>query len=111
MTIPWHGRPPPHPAAVTAAVNRPGRVLHSRPVPSFRAAYLIHGDDHGRISERRANLRAMAETSAGMAGVEVFEGDACTADNVAAALSTMTFSMGRRFVIADGVERWKESEM
>jgi DNA polymerase III subunit delta len=26
-------------------------------------------------------------------------------------LSAMTFAMGRRFVIADGVERWKESEV
>jgi DNA polymerase III subunit delta len=80
-------------------------------VPSFRAAYLIHGDDHGRISERRARLRAMAEEAAGSAGVEVYEADACTPDNVAAALSTMTFALGRRFVIADGVERWKDSDV
>ena len=47
-------------------------------MPAFRAAYLIHGDDHGRIAERRANLRAMAESAAGTAGVEVYENDACT---------------------------------
>ena len=81
-------------------------------VPStFRAAYLIHGDDHGRIAERRARLRTMAETAAGTAGVEVYEADQCTTENVAGALSAMTFAMGRRFVIADGVERWKESEV
>jgi DNA polymerase-3 subunit delta len=80
-------------------------------VPSFRAAYLIHGDDHGRIAERRARLRAMAEEAAGSAGVEVYEAEACTPDNVAAALSTMTFALGRRFVIADGVERWKDSDV
>ena len=80
-------------------------------MPSFRAAYLIHGDDHGRIAERRAKLRAMAEDAAGSAGVEVYEADMCTADNVAAALSTMTFALGRRFVIADGVERWKDSDV
>ena len=80
-------------------------------VPSFKTAYLIHGDDHGRISERRAKLRAMAESEAGTAGVEVFEGDQCTPGNIAAALSTMTFAMGRRFVIADGVERWKDAEV
>ena len=28
-----------------------------------------------------------------------------------AALSTMTFAMGRRFVIADGVERWKDADV
>jgi DNA polymerase III subunit delta len=80
-------------------------------VPSFRAAYLIHGDDHGRIAERRARLRAMAEEQAGFAGVEVYEAEACTPANVEAALSAMTFAMGRRFVIADGVERWKEGEV
>ena len=79
--------------------------------PSFRAAYLIHGDDHGRIAERRSKLRTMAETAAGTAGVEVYEADQCTPENVAGALSAMTFAMGRRFVIADGVERWKESEV
>jgi DNA polymerase-3 subunit delta len=79
-------------------------------VPSFKAAYLIHGDDHGRIGERRSRLRAMAEAESGTAGVEVFEAEACTPEAVAGALSAMTFAMGRRFVIADGVERWKDSE-
>jgi DNA polymerase-3 subunit delta len=80
-------------------------------VPSFKPAYLIHGDDHGRIGERRARLRAMAEADSGQSGVELFEGDACTADAVAGALTAMTFALGRRFVIADGVERWKEADV
>ena len=80
-------------------------------MPSFKPAYLIHGDDHGRIAERRARLRAMAEAESGPAGVEVFEHDACTPDAIAAALSAMTFAIGRRFVIADGVERWKEADV
>jgi DNA polymerase III subunit delta len=79
-------------------------------VPSFKAAYLIHGDDHGRIAERRMRLRAMAEAESGTAGVEVFEGDACTPEAVAGALSAMTFAIGRRFVIADGVERWNDGD-
>ena len=80
-------------------------------MPSFKPAYLIHGDDHGRIAERRARLRAMAEAESGTSGVEVFEHDACTADAVAAALAAMTFALGRRFVIADGVERWKDADV
>jgi DNA polymerase-3 subunit delta len=80
-------------------------------VPAFKAAYLIHGDDHGRLTERRARLRAMAEAESGAGGVEVLEGDACTPDAVVAALSTMTFALGRRFVIADGVERWREGDV
>jgi DNA polymerase-3 subunit delta len=80
-------------------------------VPSFKVAYLIHGDDHGRIGERRTRLRAMAEAETGSSGVEVYEADACTPDAVARAVSAMTFALGRRFVIADGVERWKGSEV
>lgn len=80
-------------------------------MPSFKPAYLIHGDDHGRIGERRAKLRAVAEADSGPGDVEVFENDACTADAVAGALSAMTFALGRRFVIADGVERWKEADV
>src|SRR3954452_3396221 len=53
----------------------------------------------------------MGEEQAGFAGVEVYEAEACTPANVEAALSAMTFAMGRRFVIADGVERWKEAEV
>ena len=80
-------------------------------MPTFTPAYLIHGDDHGRIGERRAKLRAMAEAESGQSGVELFEGDACTAEAVAGALTAMTFALGRRFVIADGVERWKEADV
>jgi DNA polymerase III subunit delta len=80
-------------------------------VAAFKPAYLIHGDDHGRIGERRSRLRAMAEAESGSSGVEVFEGDACTAEAVAGALAAMTFALGRRFVIADGVERWKDAEV
>ena len=78
---------------------------------SFKPAYLIHGDDHGRIAERRARLRAMAENASGQSGVELFEGDACSAEAVAGALTAMTFALGRRFVIADGVERWKDADV
>ena len=78
---------------------------------AWKAAYLIHGDDHGRIGERRANLRRKAEEEAGAQGVEAFEGDTASPAAVAAALSTMTFSIGRRFLVVDGVERWKDADV
>jgi DNA polymerase-3 subunit delta len=80
-------------------------------VPAFKPAYLIHGDDHGRIAERRARLRALAEAESGVGGIELFEGDAASAESVAAALNAMTFAIGRRFLIVDGVERWKAAEV
>jgi len=78
---------------------------------AFKPAYLVLGDDHGRIAERRAKLRALAEAESGAGGVEVLEGDACTPEAVIGALTTMTFALGRRFVIADGVERWRDAEV
>jgi DNA polymerase-3 subunit delta len=80
-------------------------------VPVFKPAYLVHGDDHGRISERRGRLRSLAESESGSGGVEVFDGDGSTPEAVALALNAMTFAVGRRFLIVDGVERWKPAEV
>jgi DNA polymerase-3 subunit delta len=80
-------------------------------LPAFKPAYLIHGNDHPRVGERRARLRALAEQAGGAGGVEVIEGDAATPETVAAALCTMTFAVGRRFLIVDGVERWREADV
>jgi DNA polymerase III subunit delta len=89
----------------------PGPATRLAAVATFKPVYLIHGDDHGRISERRARLRAIAEAESGTGGVEVFEGDAATPEAVALALNAMTFAMGRRFVIVDGAERWKDADV
>lgn len=53
----------------------------------------------------------MAEAESGVGGVELLEGDACTPEAVVSALCAMTFAIGRRFVIADGVERWKDADV
>jgi DNA polymerase-3 subunit delta len=80
-------------------------------MPTFKAAYLIHGDDHGRIAERRARLRTLAESLSGAEGLELLEGEDATPDAVAAALDSMTLALGRRFVMVDGVERWKDKDL
>jgi DNA polymerase III subunit delta len=80
-------------------------------MPTFKPAYLICGDDHGRIAERRARLRGLAESESGEEGLELFEGEHSAPDNVAAALSAMTLALSRRFLIVDGVERWKDKDL
>jgi DNA polymerase-3 subunit delta len=79
--------------------------------PTFKSVYLIHGDDHGRIAERRARLRELAESISGAEGLELLEGEAATPERAAAALDAMTLTLGRRFIIVDGVERWKDKEL
>jgi DNA polymerase-3 subunit delta len=78
-------------------------------VASFKPAYLIHGDDHGRITERRARLRALAESDGG--SLELLEGAEATPASAAALLDALTLAIGRRFVIVDGAERWKEDDV
>ncbi|MBV9417866.1 MAG: DNA polymerase III subunit delta [Solirubrobacterales bacterium] len=80
-------------------------------MPAFKPAYLIHGEDHGRIAERRRRLRALAETESGAQGIEVFEGETATPDAVANALNSLTFALGRRFIVVDGVERWTDKQL
>ncbi len=78
----------------------------------LKPAYLIHGDDHGAVAERRAGLRALAEAQeGGGASVELLEGDAATPAGVADALAAMTLAIGRRVIIVEGVERWREDDV
>jgi DNA polymerase-3 subunit delta len=80
-------------------------------VAELRPAYLIHGDDHGALAERRARLRALAESQDGAASLELLEGDGATPAAVAAALAAMTLAVGRRVIIVDGAERWREADV
>ncbi len=77
----------------------------------LKPVYLIHGDDHGAIAERRAGLRVLAEREQGMGGVEVLEGEGATPAGVAAALMAMTLAVGRRVIIVEGAERWREAQV
>src|SRR6516164_5878694 len=78
----------------------------------LKPAYLIHGDVHGAIAERRAGLRALAEGEGGGTGsVELLEGEASTPAGVALALAAMTLPAGRRVLLVEGVERWRQAEV
>ena len=78
---------------------------------SFQSAYLIHGDDHGRVAERRGKLAALAEAEGGAGGIEQFDASSCDPATIAAALSTMTFAVGWRFLIVSGCERWRDADV
>jgi DNA polymerase-3 subunit delta len=77
----------------------------------LKPAYLIHGDDHGAIAERRAGLQALALRQGDAGSVEALAGEAATPAGVAQALAAMTFAIGRRVIVVDGVERWKQAEV
>jgi DNA polymerase-3 subunit delta len=77
---------------------------------ALKPAYLIHGDDHGAVAERRAGLRALAEGE-GVANAEVLEGDQATPAGAADALAAMTLAIGRRVIIVEGAERWRQADV
>ncbi len=80
-------------------------------MPELKPAYLIHGDDHGAVAERRAGLQSLALKQGDASSVEALAGDAATPAGVAQALAALTFAIGRRVIVVDGVERWKQAEV
>ncbi len=79
-------------------------------MPELKPVYLIHGDDHGAVAERRAGLRSLAERDDGTVGVELLDGDLATPAGVAEALAAMTLAIGQRVIIVEGVERWRPAD-
>jgi DNA polymerase III subunit delta len=77
----------------------------------LKPAYLIHGDDHGAVAERRAGLRGLAEGPDARVSVEMLEGDNATPAGVVDALAAMTLTIGRRVIVVDGVERWRQADV
>jgi DNA polymerase-3 subunit delta len=88
-------------------------------MPELKPAYLIHGDDHGAFAERRARLRALAESRSGGAGsFELLEGEAASPAGAARALAAMTLPLAGeatgavgRVILVEGVERWREADV
>jgi DNA polymerase-3 subunit delta len=78
---------------------------------SLGPAYLIHGDDHGAVAERRVRLRALAEADGAETTIESLEGPDASPAGVRAALSALQLGVARRVIVVDGVERWKEADV
>ncbi|MFT4036146.1 MAG: DNA polymerase III subunit delta [Patulibacter sp.] len=76
---------------------------------TLKPAYLLHGDDHGKLAERRANLRALAQRID--AELEFLEGERATPQAAASSLAALTLGGERRVVIVDDVQRWKEKDV
>jgi DNA polymerase III subunit delta len=77
----------------------------------LRAAYLVHGDDHGAVAERKARLAAVVDAEGAQTSREQLAGSAASTAEVAEALAALRLGIGRRVIIVDGVERWKEAEV
>ncbi len=81
----------------------------------MRPLYLIAGTDGAKIDATRARLRARAERDGGAAALAVFEpGEGRGAPDheaLLAAIPAMSLTESRRYLLADGVERWRERQL
>ena len=73
----------------------------------LKPAYLIHGDDQSKLAEWRTRVRRRAEADRGPGGLEEFEPGPDSPEDVAAALSTLTFDTGTRYLLVDDASAWK----
>jgi DNA polymerase-3 subunit delta len=74
-----------------------------------KPAYLVQGDDEVKIDGWRTRVHERAAENPDST-LEIFP-DQTPADEVAAAMAAMTLSMGRRWMLVEGVERWKEKDV
>src|SRR3954447_11220729 len=78
---------------------------------SLKPVYLVCGDDDPKIDAWRARVRRRAEDENGPGALEAFDGRVDKPEVVAAALMTLTFATGDRYLLVDGVEAWKAGEL
>ena len=81
----------------------------------MRPLYLIAGTDGAKIDATRARLRARAERDGGAASLQIFEAGegrgAPDHEALLAAIPAMSLTESRRYLLADGVERWRDRQL
>ena len=76
----------------------------------LKPAYLIEGDDDAKIDDWRKRIRARAEREAATASFDPLTGET-PGEEVAAAIGALTLAVGRRYVLVEGVESWKDKDV
>jgi len=82
--------------------------------PEMKPAYLIAGDDGAKLDATLSRLRGRAEREGGVGALEIFEGAGSSSPDVDAligALPAISLMGGRRYLLADGVERWRPTQV
>jgi DNA polymerase-3 subunit delta len=81
----------------------------------MRSLYLFAGTDGAKIDATRARLRARAEDEGGAVSLEVFEPSegrgAPDHEALIGAIPALSLTEARRYLLADGVERWGSRQL
>lgn len=82
---------------------------------SLASLYLIAGTDQAKIDATRARLRARAEGDGGAGALEIFESTegrgAPDHEALLTAIPAMSLTETRRYLLADGVDRWRDRQL
>lgn len=82
---------------------------------ALASLYLIAGTDQAKIDATRARLRRRAEGDGGAAALEVFEAGEGKGspdhEALLAAIPAMSLTETRRYLLADGVDRWRDRQL
>jgi len=82
---------------------------------SLSSLYLIAGTDQAKIDATRGRLRARAEGDGGAGALEIFESSEGRGgpdhEALLAAIPAMSLTETRRYLLADGVERWRDRQL
>jgi DNA polymerase-3 subunit delta len=77
--------------------------------------YLIAGTDQAKIDATRARLRSRAEGDGGAAALEIFDASEGKGspdhEALLAAIPAMSLTESRRYLLVDGVERWRDKQL
>lgn len=77
----------------------------------LKPVYLVCGEDDAKIDAWRTRLRRRAESELGPGGLESFDARAEGPEPIVAALATLTFATGTRYLLAEDVAAWKAAEL
>jgi DNA polymerase-3 subunit delta len=81
----------------------------------MKPAYLIHGTDQAKIDQARGRLRSRAEAEAGAASLQVFDPlenkGSPDADALVDSILSMSLIPGRRYLLADHVNKWGKKQV
>jgi DNA polymerase III subunit delta len=118
MTTSGHGGAPgrsgPGPRAPPGCPGRPrsARARHTLPgVADLKPAYLVCGDDDAKIDAWRSRVRRRAEDDRGPGGLEMFDARQSGPEEIAGALSMLSFETGTRYLLVEDVGAWKAPEL
>ncbi len=96
---------------------RPGRRRRRQNggvTDQMKPAYLIHGTDQAKIDRARSRLRSRAEDGDAAGSLEVFDPlenrGSPDADALAEAIMSLSLMPGRRYLMADQVEKWGKNQ-